>query len=105
MSKTVKQQLAHDVDEVARAVKDVKQAVNEIRSIHDKLSGPLSGAEIGLQTILSKDFVQRDEKSVRDLHRLIMAVRRIRELRNMMEIGSLLIVTDCTMDTVWKELP
>ena len=87
------------------AVRAIKDAVEGITNLHNQLSTPISAAEGSLRVMLSKSFISRDEKLRPQVEKFLDLVQRVHELKNTMDMGTLVVQTDRVMDAVWKSLP
>ena len=102
---SIREQMEADVDDVAMAVRAIKDAVEGITNLHNQLSTPISAAEGSLRVMLSKSFISRDEKLRPQVEKFLDLVQRVHELKNTMDMGTLVVQTDRVMDAVWKSLP
>ena len=101
----VRENLERDCEEVAASVKVFKQAVHDITTKHSELSDPIAEAETALRTILSKSFIANNRTLQDEVAKLLETVERIHELKNLADLGTLVVKADRATENVWRAIP
>ncbi len=102
---SIREQIEADCNDVAESVKAFKQAIHEVTELHSQLFVPLGAANLALRVIQSKSFIGRNDPLMKEIQRLNELVEKVQQLRNQMDLGTLVVKTDRVMDAVWKSLP
>lgn len=102
---SIREQLLADADDAAQQIKNMKQAGQSLYAISNDIVAALSEMELSLRAMQSKSFFINDPKLVQELEKLTARIERLRELRNMMELGSFSIQVDKAMQMAWEKLP
>jgi Zn-dependent oligopeptidase len=102
---SIREQIEADCEDVATSVKQFKQAIRDLTELQSQLFVPLSAANTALRVIQSKSFINKNDPLMCDIQKLEEMIDRIRQLKNRMDFGTLVVKTDRVMDAVWKSLP
>jgi len=102
---SARQEIESDCEYIANEVKAFKRAVHTLTQLHDQMMNPLATAEMSLRAMTSKGIIAKDATLVEKIAKLSDLVQRVRELKNTMDIATLVIRTDRVMDEVWQSLP
>ena len=89
-------------DEVATAIRGAISCAQEMHRLNEQMRDQLDRYEDFLKKILE---LQKIVDAAPEAQKLFQRIPRLRELRNMMELGSLSIETERAMDAVWQRLP
>ena len=102
---SIREQIKADCVDVDESVKAFKQAMHELVEQHSQLFVPLGAAMMALRVIQSKSFITANDPLMIEIQKLDEMIERVRQLRNQMDLGTLVVKTDRVMDAVWKSLP
>lgn len=97
--------LEQQIDDAAQQMKNVKQAGEALLRCSQDIAAALDEACLSLRVLQSKSFFQNDRTMMAEFNKLETRIDRLRELRNMMELGSFSIQIDRAMQTAWEKLP
>ncbi|HEX8177823.1 MAG TPA: hypothetical protein VF543_22230 [Pyrinomonadaceae bacterium] len=89
-------------DEIAEAIKGAVACAERMYELDEQKRDNINDFEDHLRKILE---LQRIVDGAPEAQKLFDRIARLRELRNMMELGSLMLETKRAMDAVWKRLP
>ncbi|PYS47403.1 MAG: hypothetical protein DMF68_16090 [Acidobacteria bacterium] len=93
--------LDNHFDNIAAAIRGARETAEEMVRLDKALREELDNFEAHLQTIISYSKIVESPEAEKFLRR----VERLRELRNMAELGSLSIEVARGMDETWRRLP
>lgn len=88
-------------DEITLAVRGAKESAARLRGLSEQLGDDLSDFEAHLRKLLEFPRLFEAPEAVKLLRR----IERLRELRNVMELGSLQITVERDMEAVWGRVP
>jgi hypothetical protein len=97
--------LLRDIDDAVRQIKNCKEAGQALYQATVAIQAALSEMEMSLRILQAKSFFQSSPEAMDKLAKLQDRCERLRQLRNMMELGSWQISINRTMDELWQQLP
>lgn len=102
---TTGSQLNADIDDAARQINGIKQAAIDLAQASAKITEALDLVEDGLRGLQAKSFFQRQPELLNKMTILQLRLERLREFKNMMELGSWQLTVNRDMDDLWRGLP
>ena len=102
---SIREQIEADCEDVSESIKAFKLSLHDLIEQHSNLFVPLSTAKTALRVIQSKSFITANDPLMIEIQKLDEMIERVRQLRNQMDLGTLVVKTDRVMDAVWKSLP
>jgi K+-sensing histidine kinase KdpD len=102
---TVSERLAREIDTIAKSVPCARTMASELSEISHNLIVPLDTLEIELRTLLAQRLIQTNRPAREQVAKALERIERLRELRNMMELGSFEIQVNRAMQAAWEVLP
>lgn len=102
---TIQEQLQIEIDDTCEDIKRIKLAVSELVRLQSELNRPLAMAEASLRAIQGKSFIANNRRLVEGVESLDNQISRIRELKNTMDMGTLVVRADRVTDELWQSLP
>ena len=105
MKTTIREQILTDCDDITMQIRNIKKAWHALFEASDAIRLALDEIELSLRVIRGKGFFNPDEKSLAIITNLEQRAERLRELRNIMELGSWSITIDRAMDDLYQKLP
>lgn len=103
MKKTSQQRQIDRADRQAEAINACRAAIGDAYECCNQFRARLDEAESAINTVINGTVMEIDARDALD--KLGRRIRRIQELRRMMEVGSLVIETSRAMQQSWERLP
>jgi len=94
-----------DYDDVTMQIRKIKKAGHALFECAEAIRAALEEIDVSLRVIRGKGVFNGDEKSLAIITNLEQRAERLREMRNMMEMGSWSITIDRAMDALYQTLP
>lgn len=88
-------------DETTLAVRGANECASRLSELSAQIGDNLSGLEGHLRKLLEFPRLFEAPEAVR----LLTRIERLRELRNMMELGALRVTVNRDMETIWGRVP
>lgn len=101
----VSKQLAREIDTICANVKSARSMAAELSSLSNSLIVPMDCLEMDLRTLLVQRLVQTNRPAREQLEKALERITRLRELRNMMELGSYDVQVNRATQAAWEVLP
>ena len=105
MKAKIGEQLLADYADAHAQILKCKRAAHTLFNNSEALREDLGALEDGVRALQAKTFYQRDGRLLDELNKLERRIERLRELRNMMELGSWSITIDRVMQMIHEKLP
>ncbi len=103
MSKTLDQIIA-EADAAAAEIPKIKHAAAALTAASNQISESIERMELSVRFLAPKPLICRDQKLLAQLRQIEERLARLREFRNMMELGSFELHVNRVMETAWEIL-
>lgn len=101
----VSQQLEREIETIRKSVRCARTMAAELSAHSQSLILPLDELEAELRTLLGQRLVSDNRPAREQVAKALDRITRLRDLRNMMELGSYDVQVNQAMQSVWEVLP
>jgi hypothetical protein len=101
----VSEQLAREIDIIAQSTRSARTMASELSSFSQHMVVPLDCLEADLRTLLGQRLISDNRAAREQIGKALERIERLRELRNMLELGSYEVQINRAMQAAWEVLP
>lgn len=101
----VREQLAREIGTIASSVNSARNMAAELSACSQNMVVPLDCLELELRTLLGQRLIKTNRIAREEIAKALERIERLRELRNMLELGSYEVQVNRAMQAAWEVLP
>jgi galactokinase len=94
-----------EIDRAILLQRELKVALDRLADQANEFGKTLTDVSIVIRQNCAIQFYQRDRELMREWQRMSDQIERLRELKNMMDFGTLVVSSGRTLEQAWEKIP